>query len=77
MRYPESHFEPEIDEFDSDDEAIDLTNLRVTPQEKYPKTFIIIDASEVFIETPNDLQLHYLQRGPTTSTTIHLGGVYS
>lgn len=26
-------------------------------KEKYPKTYIIIDASEVFVETPTDLQL--------------------
>ncbi len=26
-------------------------------KEKYPKTFIILDASDVFVETPNDLQL--------------------
>ena len=28
-----------------------------TFKEKYPKTYVIVDASEIFIETPNDLQL--------------------
>ena len=26
-------------------------------KERYPKTYVIVDASEVFIDTPNDLQL--------------------
>ena len=26
-------------------------------KERYPKTYIIVDASEIFVETPNDLQL--------------------
>ena len=28
-----------------------------TFKERYPKTYVIVDASEIFIETPNDLQL--------------------
>ena len=28
-----------------------------TFKERYPKTYIIVDASEIFVETPNDLQL--------------------
>ena len=26
-------------------------------KEKYPKTYIIVDASDIFVETPIDLQL--------------------
>ena len=37
-------------------------------KEKYPKTYIIIDASEVFVETPIYSYSH--QPGPTTNITI-------
>lgn len=37
------------------DEAQVKSTLPHTFKEKYPKTYIIVDATEIFIETPNDL----------------------